>query len=326
MKKFHSSGKSRTPVIKLRLNANKKRKNAPSVTSDSSAGEELNDDDEEEDKDDTDDSDEDMPERFAPSYGGIKKRSNHKAGRHSVRPLFQSRKKLKLIQDDDEFDSRSVSSVSSVSPTSHNGSDESEDDDGYDGVDEVSDGDEEEQSMEAFEEQAILQSEFERQRGPGEQGSNDVWMGLDDLEHRPLYSAGSFFDNEHLDDDHFMEPVNTPVADPSLNDEPADLSTQRTVRFENAGDSSDSDKTSDDELLPDFLYQDRLDPDLRRLIEIDVEAMNRGRSPQNLFINSDLSDLPNNIYHVDDTDASVGSSSGYESRCRPVKFCIKTTY
>jgi len=85
------------------------------------------------------------------------------------------------------------------------------------------------------------------------------------------------------------------------------------VHFEDSDDPSDSDKTTDDELASDFLEQDSLDPDLRRMIENDNNRIGHCRlSPRELFVSHDFYELPQNIYHVD-AKTSVGSSSGYES-------------
>ncbi|KAK2845250.1 hypothetical protein FQN49_005904 [Arthroderma sp. PD_2] len=170
--------------------------------------------------------------------------------------------------------------------------------------------------LEQLEEEVILESENERSvstKLTAATGGGDEWTGLDDLEHRPFYSAGSFFDDEHL----LMQSGghSDNVVDAGLTSEAAETPVQRRVHFE-SDDSSDSDEKSsddDDELLPDFLHQDRLDPDLRRMIETDSGPPRRTRSPHDLFINSDFCDLPDNIYHVEESDNSMGSSSGYES-------------
>lgn len=212
--------------------------------------------------------------------------------------------------DDDDDDVLSVSSVSSVSPGDIDDSDDSDD---YQGVDEVSDGEDEELMLEKIEEEIILESENERStfsRLAGSVSGGDEWTGLDDLEHRPFYSAGSFFDDEHL---LMQSGGHSDAVDAGLTSEAAKTPVQRRVHFE-TDDSSDSDKSSDeDDLLPDFLHQDQLDPDLRRMIETD-SAPRRTRNPHDLFINSDFCDLPDNIYHVEESENSIGSSSGYECR------------
>ncbi|KAM5451495.1 hypothetical protein MaudCBS49596_003767 [Microsporum audouinii] len=307
-------GKSRSPQLKLRLKKNNKRRAPPSISSDNSSSEDMSTGDEEEDDDDSGDSSEEDDEdstsaAFAPSYGG-KRRIGHKAGRTGGISLLQDRK-LKLPHAEEDDDARSVSSVSSVIPSDIDSSDDSDD---YQGVDEVSDGEDEELMLEKIEEEIILESEnerstFSRLSGTGF-GGGDEWTELDDLEHRPFYTAGSFFDDEHL---LMQSGGHSDHVDAGLTSEAAETPVQRRVHFE-SDDSSDSDKSSDeDELLPDFLHQDRLDPNLRRMIETDSGPPRRTRSPYDLFINSDFCDLPDNIYHVEESDNSVGSSSGYES-------------
>ncbi|KAM5437806.1 hypothetical protein MferCBS31731_005310 [Microsporum ferrugineum] len=307
-------GKSRSPQLKLRLKKNNKRRAPPSISSDNSSSEDMSTGDEEEDDDDSGDSSEEDDEdstsaAFAPSYGG-KRRIGHKAGRTGGISLLQDRK-LKLQHAEEDDDARSVSSVSSVIPSDIDSSDDSDD---YQGVDEVSDGEDEELMLEKIEEEIILESEnerstFSRLSGTGF-GGGDEWTELDDLEHRPFYTAGSFFDDEHL---LMQSGGHSDHVDAGLTSEAAETPVQRRVHFE-SNDSSDSDKSSDeDELLPDFLHQDRLDPNLRRMIETDSGPPRRTRSPYDLFINSDFCDLPDNIYHVEESDNSVGSSSGYES-------------
>ncbi|KAF3891725.1 hypothetical protein GTR04_4839 [Trichophyton interdigitale] len=313
------SGKSRSSQLKLRLKKNNKRRAPPSISSDDSSSEDMNSGNEEDDDEDGGDSSEDddedsTPAAFAPSYGG-KKRLGHKTGRTGGISLLQDRK-LKGEQDaaaaaDDDVneDVISVSSVSSVSPGDIDDSDDSDD---YQGVDEVSDGEDEELMLEKIEEEIILESENERStlsRLAGSVSGGDEWTGLDDLEHRPFYSAGSFFDDEHL---LLQSGGHSDAVDAGMTSEAAETPIQRRVHFE-TDDSSDSGKSSDeDELFPDFLHQDQLDPDLRRMIETD-STPGRSQSSFDLFVNSDFCDLPDNIYHVEESDNSMGSSSGYES-------------
>ena len=312
-------GKSRSSQLKLRLKKNNKRRAPPSISSDDSSSEDMNsgneDDDDEDGEDSSEDDDEDStPAAFAPSYGG-KKRLGHKTGRTGGVSLLQDRK-LKGEQDaaaaDDDVneDAISVSSVSSVSPGDIDDSDDSDD---YQGVDEVSDGEDEELMLEKIEEEIILESENERStlsRLAGSVSGGDEWTGLDDLEHRPFYSAGSFFDDEHL---LLQSGGHSDAVDAGMTSEAAETPVQRRVHFE-TDDSSDSDKSSDeDELFPDFLHQDQLDPDLRRMIETD-STPGRSQTSLDLFVNSDFCDLPDNIYHVEESDNSMGSSSGYECR------------
>ena len=253
---------------------------------------------------------EDEPASFAPSYGNKKRSKNHKAGlgKSRLNIIAKRNKKRRLNHGDsgaesDFEDDHSVSSVSSVDIS--NVSDDS--DDVYEGVnyidDDGEDGDENE--VEETEEQMILNSEYEREL---EAHISKDWMGFDDLENRPFYSAGSFLDDGDLllqaeDCDLLLE------ADVEVDNTPV----PRRVHFETS-ENSDSDSSTDDE-FPDFLQQDSLDPDLRRMIENDYEPPSRPRSPNDLFISSDLYDMPGNIYHVE-SDTTVESSTEYESKLR----------
>jgi hypothetical protein len=187
-------------------------------------------------------------------------------------------------------------------------------DDAYEGVDDVSDEDDED--VEKQEEELILESEYERDVGPNVSGfrtAND-WLGLDELEQRPFYSAGSFFDN---DDHPLLQPeLHDVVVEAELASASVETPMPRRVHFETTDDSSDSDKTTDDDddEYPDFLQQDSLDPDFRQLIENDCEAARRPHSPHELFVDADFYDIPGNIYHVESDTTSGGSSSGYESK------------
>ncbi|KAK2745577.1 hypothetical protein FQN57_003702 [Myotisia sp. PD_48] len=316
-----NSPSGNSPMIRLRLHTQKKGRSSPSFLSDDdSSNEGINADDEEEDnEEDTNEEEETKPEGFAPSYGG---QLDHKAGLrgkgNAPVPHFQSRKKLKF---EDDASVCSVSSVSSVSSVNQAGSDGSEDSEGYEGVDDISDGEDEELDLEKLEEQIILSSEFARgstgfRSKPPNATTTDEWTGLDDLEHQPLYSIGSFFDEEHL---MLQSGHSDPVADSTtLTSEttagaPA---APRRVHFEADMSSDSDDKSSDeDDLLSDFLLQDNLDPELRRMIETDNSHAHSRRMQHghDLFVNNDFYDIPDNIYHVEESDTSLGASSGYES-------------
>ncbi|EFW20645.1 conserved hypothetical protein [Coccidioides posadasii str. Silveira] len=170
--------------------------------------------------------------------------------------------------------------------------------------------DDEDLEVEKLEEEMIL-DEFQRDRpSVGMRSLGDEWSGFDDLESRPLYSAGSFFDDEILSPDNNAQFVINFGSDTP----PCDLPASRRVHFaESDGDSSDSDQTSDDELVSDFLQQDSLDPDLRRMIENDGDARRTTRSSHDLFSSHDFYELPSNIYHVESDSDCNSFSSGYES-------------
>ena len=301
-KKKKASGK----YVPMSGNNSRKRKSSPGA--DQSSDLDSDGDGDTSDADGEDD-EADEPASFAPSYGNNKRRKNHKAGLGKSRlKLITKDKKRKLDHGDsgaesDFEDDDSISSVSSVDISV--ASDDS--DDVYEGVNFIDDGGEDgdEEEVEETEEQMILNSEYEREL---EAHIAKDWMGFDDLENRPFYSAGSFLDDGHLllqaeDCDVLLEAEvevdNTPIP--------------RRVHFETS-ENSDSDSSTDDE-FPDFLQQDSLDPDLRRMIENDYEPPSRPRSPNDLFISSDLYDMPGNIYHVE-SDTTVESSTEYESKLR----------
>ncbi|KKZ66948.1 hypothetical protein EMCG_07376 [[Emmonsia] crescens] len=291
---------------------NKKRKPSAALSEGFSSDSDVdNDNDEDEDNEDAIDEDSEQPEGFAPSYGRKQGRSC-KTGRRGGLSLLKDRKRVKLQHSGYESCAEN-SSVSSASPLSSVESIDLDSDDGYEAVNDVSDADDEEQEIELMEEELILDSEYERDletvTSAFASGVPDEWLGLDDLESRPLYSTGSFFEDEQL----FLQSGNVDaVEDPALTGATVDVPTRR-VHFAEFDDSSDSDKTTDDELMSDFLQQDALDPDLRRMIENDSELVRR-HIPSELLAPQDFYELPGNIYHVE-TESSVASSSGYESDC-----------
>ncbi|ODH49458.1 hypothetical protein GX48_04400 [Paracoccidioides brasiliensis] len=290
---------------------NKKRKPSSSLNEDSTSENDCDDEDDNEDNEDSIDEDPELPEAFAPSYGR-KKGWSHKAGRRDCLSPLMDRKRVKLQHSGYESDVEN-SSVSSASPLSSAGSVDSDSDDGYEAVNDVSDVDDEDQDIEMMEEEIILDSEYERDlqtvASTFSSGVPDEWLGLDELESHPLYSTGSFFEDEQL----FLQSGHVEAAeDPDLSNIPLNLPA-RQVHFAESDSSTDSDKTTDDELLSDFLQQDALDPDLRRLIENDSEPR-RHLNPNEPFVSQDFYELPGNIYHVE-TESSVASSSGYDSDC-----------
>ncbi|KLJ08201.1 hypothetical protein EMPG_16363 [Blastomyces silverae] len=291
---------------------NRKRKPSAALSEVSFSDSDVdNDDDEDEDNEDAIDDDSEQSEVYAPSYGR-KPGRNRKTGRRGGLSLLKDRKRVKLQHSDYESCAEN-SSVSSASPLSSVKSIDLDSDDGYEAVNDVSDADDEEQEIELMEEELILDSEYERDLETVTSafpiGIPDEWLGLDDLENRPLYSTGSFFEDDQL----FLQSGNIDaVEDHALTSTTVDVPARR-VHFAESDDSSDSDKTTDDELMSDFLQQDALDPDLRRMIENDSEPLRRPLSSE-LLVSQDFYDLPGNIYHVE-TESSVASSSGYESDC-----------
>lgn len=277
------------------LNGDRKRR-SPSLSSLSSVssielpdgdGASTNDSD-----DDADDEDEPSAAR-APSYGQKKARES---GPKS--------KKLKL--SDDEDNSRVLGD--------ENDSDGSLDD-GYAAVDDITDDDNEEQDVEKLEELMIVESEDEHPASGMMSGANaNQWSGSGAFDDHMLLSGASFFDEEQLYGamQNFGEPARASETSPGT-------PVPRHVHFEQESDSSsDSDSNTEDEIPSDFLHQDSLDPQLRRMIENDNEASGKRRRQSNeTFADSDYG--RGNIYHAE-SDAVSEESSGYESMvvyCNP---------
>ncbi|KAL3259248.1 hypothetical protein ABHI18_005404 [Aspergillus niger] len=277
------------------LNADRKRRAASvsSVSSVSSIGE-LSDDANDSEDDDADD-EEEQPAVRGPSYG--RRDRAHKTG------VKQKKTKKMKFSDDDGYDGQRSSD-------DNNESDESSDD-VYAAVDYISDGsDDEEQDVEKLEELLIVESENENPVGgilaaPGA----DAWAGPNVFDDHMILSAASFFDEEQLYT--AMEAFGeTDMASETAIETPV----PRRVHFEEDSDSSsDSDSHTEDEIPSDFLQQDSLDPQLRRMIDNDNENLSRRRrQSEEMYADSDYGH--SNIYHVESDAISDGSeSSGYET-------------
>ncbi|KAL5340135.1 hypothetical protein BJX70DRAFT_362268 [Aspergillus crustosus] len=287
------SKRSNKSVSLGQLSSNRKRRASSSTVSSLSSVtsmEGLSDDDpnESEDADDEDD----QPILLTPSYAN----RSHKAGTKSTK-----RAKTKNISDEDS------DAELSDGPNFDDSSD-----DVYAAVDYISDGDDEEQDVEIMEELLILESEDEHDFSGGANtgaGGGHDWAGSNVFSDELLLSSAPFFDEHQLysameafgETDLASETaVETPVA--------------RRVHFEEDSDSSsDSDSYTEDEIPGDFLQQDSLDPQLRRMIESDNEVVRRPRrQSDDIYADSDYGH--SNIYHAEsDAAASEGSLSGYET-------------
>ena len=184
-------------------------------------------------------------------------------------------------------------------------------------MDYISDGDDEDQDMEKLEEAMILESESEYPAGgllaAANVGDGPHWAGPTNVfDDHMLLAGASFFDDEQLysametfgETDLPSEAIETPIPIP------------RHVHFEPQSDSSsDSESHTEDEIPSDFLQQDSLDPQLRRMIESDNEntrRQSRRRLSDDMFGESDYGH--SNIYHVEsDAVSEKSESSGYES-------------
>lgn len=258
-------------------------------------------------EDDADD-EEDPP---APAYHKDKgRKSAPKPAKKTInnrnkKQTTRKKKKAARISDDELYDDDNESEGSS--------------DDVYAAVDYISDGDGEDQDMEKLEEMMILESESDSRIGnllsTADVGDDaETWAGPTNIfDDHMLLTGASFFDEDQLysamenfgETDLASEAVETPMQVP------------RHVHFETHSDSSsDSDSHTEDEIPGDFLQQDSLDPQLRRMIENDNEnarKQNRRRmSNDDIFGDSDYGH--SNIYHVEsDAVDDKSESSGYES-------------
>lgn len=296
----HSQKNSNKAAPLGSLGADRKRKGSVSSVSSVSSIEQS--DAENDSEDDADDEEEPAAVR-APSYGHRREKA-HKAGRRS--------KKMKMF--DDVFEKSG----------DENDSDGSLDDD-YTGVDYITDDDNEEQNVEKLEELLIVESEDEQRFGgviaASDAGNTGEWADTDGFNDHMLLAGASFFDDEQLYGamDAFGE---TGFASEAAVETPV----PRHVHFEQDRDSSsDSDSHTDDEIPSDFLHQDSLDPQLRRMIENDNE-MNRQNRRQSDETFGDADYGHSNIYHAE-SDALSDGGSGYESMlfgiC-PLQTCMLT--
>lgn len=253
-------------------------------------------------EDDADD-EEDPPAISASSHGAKSKSKAHKAAPKPAKKNNKKKKRNHKVSHDDIFDDDNESLDSS--------------DDVYAAVDYISDGDDEEQDMEKLEEAMILESESQYPAGgllaAPNVGDSHHWAGPTNVFDDHMLLAGtSFFDEEQLysametfgETDLASEAIETPIQMP------------RHVHFEPQSDSSsDSESHTEDEIPSDFLQQDSLDPQLRRMIENDSEntrRQSRRRTSDDMFGESDYGH--SNIYHVEsDAVSEKSESSGYES-------------
>lgn len=277
----------------------KRRASSSSVSSVSSVSslEELS-EGEDSSEDDADD-EQDRPLAKAPSYGR-RRNNNRKAGHQPVQ------NKRRRISDDEDSDGQFSSAVSDSEDSS---------DDVYAAVDYITDAEDEEQDVEKLEEMMIMKSEVDHRIPPAIDNHND-WQSSEIFGDSMMLPAASFFDDEQLysamdtfgETDMASEAVETPVA--------------RRVHFEERSDSSsDSDSHTEDEIPSDFLQQDSLDPQLRRMIENDSEHhRSHRRQSEEIFGDADYG--RSNIYHVDSEGTSEGSLSGYESMLATLTFSL----
>lgn len=268
----------------------KRRASSSSVSSVSSVSslEELS--EEAEDSEDDADDEEDRPLAQARSFGR-RWNNSRKAGRQAAK----AGKRIRVSEDEDS--DNIISSDSEPEESS---------DDVYAAVDYITDAEDEEQDVEKLEEMMIMQSEREHRILPTSETSHDQWHGAEIFGDSMFLPAASFFDEEQI-----YSAMDT-FGEPEIASEPVETSVARRVHFEERSDSSsDSDSHTEDEIPSDFLQQDSLDPQLRRMIESDNDQhRNHRRQSEEIFGDADYGH--GNIYHVESEGTSEGSLSGYE--------------
>ncbi|EKV16273.1 RTA1 like family protein [Penicillium digitatum] len=268
--------------------SDKKRRASPSSVSSVSSVSSLEDLSDEADDSEEDADDEQEPAVRAPSYG---RRRDNKAGRQPT--INKRRHVLHDSSDSSDGNDGNDSDVSS--------------DDVYAAVDYITDAEDEEQDVEKMEEMMIVESEKTHRPLPSAGFADDEWAinSFDDFMFLP---AASFFDEEQL-----YSAMET-FGEPQVTSEAAETPVARRVHFEERSDSSsDSDSHSDDDIPGDFLQQDSLDPQLRRMIENDNESYQRNTRRQSEEMFGDADYGHGSIYHVESEGSSEGSLSGYES-------------
>ncbi|OJJ44315.1 hypothetical protein ASPZODRAFT_153779 [Penicilliopsis zonata CBS 506.65] len=288
--------------------ADRKRRASSSLSSVSSVSgfddlsDASEDDSEEEEEEEDADDEEDRPALLAPSYA-----PRRDQGRKTGLKSTPNRKKMRRLSDDEGYDGQNSNQGSDADDSS---------DDAYAAVDDISDGDDEEQEVEILEELLIVESEDEHQIGggmlsaTGDVTGTEVWAApAGSFNDHILLPGASFFDEEHL-----YSAMET-FGETDLTSEAAlETPMPRRVHFEEhvSDSSSDSDSHTDDEIPSDFLQQDSLDPQLRRMIENDTEPRSRSnrRHSEEIFGDADYGHA--NIYHVE-SDAVSEESSGYET-------------
>lgn len=234
------------------------------------------------DSDDDADDEEDQQVVPVPSHGRRRSKSQKKGIRYS-----------RQMADDADFDHY-----------------DSDSDDAYAAVDDITDGDDEDQNVEKLEELLILESEDDHLGSvlntPSITGSGDL-AGPGLFDNDLLIPNANFFDEEQL-----YAAMETFGESDATSDAAVETPVPRRVHFqESDSSSSDSDSLTDDEIPGDFLQQDSLDPQLRRMIESDNENQTRhSRRSDDVFGESDYGHA--NIYHAE-SDADSYGSSGYET-------------
>ena len=218
-------------------------------------------------------------------------------------------------------------------------------DDDYNAIDFISESDEEEPTMERFEERIIINSEEENSTRPNspifQNGlssvSSDGWQGFE-LDDSVFPSDMPFFDAQ-IDQSEPSTLTNdidlftfTTLYNRGLS--PIPLPSRRVHFVDDAQRSSDNTSSGvsdvDRDIFPDlFMQQDNLDPTFRKLIESDKDGDLRSLTDGegSYWDLEDNEDFELEKHGLDDDSSSNASygSSGYESWCYHAFYCRDAT-
>ncbi|KAI5283344.1 hypothetical protein KEM54_002199 [Ascosphaera aggregata] len=212
-------------------------------------------------------------------------------------------------EDEDEDDNDEDDEDDDIIIDDNDNDDDDDDDDVYQAVDDVSDGaDELDTNVEQLEEQVIIQTEnfnlpsshlsdFSSTKDSQEYVQSPTGRnGLSFADQTGTHAGNSesLASDRHV---HFQSGHNQQKAS--------------TDSSSSSSSFSDSDMYSDDDLMSDFLQQDALDPDLRKIIESDADSLYNQRHPE-FVVTHDYYDFPGNIYHTESDSSYQSDSSDYD--------------
>ena len=275
------------------------------------------------------------PEEVAPSAKAVKNcgfRTGRKLFDHVPRNVTSGTKRACSTSSDEVEKTRRPKKVTKFTKRDFALALPSDDED-YNGVDLISDSDEEEPTLEKFEEQMIIDSEEENVEGfvsrlmPGA-APGALFNGWQDsaLDDGLFLSDVPFFDEQigRADPQAFANAIDiySEISVGSHHFSPSPPPARR-VRFADdvlrgsEGMLSPASSANND-IFPDlFMPQDTLDPTFRLLIENDnvddVQSLTDGEDFYLEFEHNDDFDLER--HGLQDSSSDCGSSSGYESGC-----------
>jgi hypothetical protein len=286
-----------------------------------------------EDNEDDGEADDDEPDEFAPSRRAGK-RHGHQTGlsltlTNTSLNAVNGRKRARSVSSSSEDGSVSLLTVKRpFRKPAASAITSDDDDDDYNAVDLISDSDGDDPDLEQLEEKMIIESEEEygdelttkitpKTIRRASASSSQDWEGCS-VDDGLMLADLPFFD-ESIRHGHFplaefdLDPcyATACAGSESLSQSPR----VRRVRFADdvSGSSSSTGSSSDvdNDIYPDLMQQDRLDPSFLQLIENDGPDDNQsttdGEGPSYVLGHHEME---NGL----DDDGSSGSSSGYESR------------